>query len=365
MDTVFSHIISKRLSAEYENVATESLAYVLDYSETARRGVMKLLRGIIPDLPSLRFEIQLTEGSIRPDMWGLAENVPRVYVENKFWAGLTENQPVEYLKQLATYLQPSLLLMVAPDARMQTLWRILCGRLLSAGIIQCGPVAPTGGMMFVATQLGPIFALTSWASVLGALELATADDARARADLMQLKALCTAADNDAFQPLSLLELSNQRTPACLIQLGVIAQEAVQLALNENVLSNKRLGHSHNWQFIGRYVYFGGVGAWFGIHFGLWKTHGATPLWLVFHDSAWGRAREVRRLIEPWAERERKFGVPQGRHFAIALDIRVGEEKTLVVRSLVDELKKIAIVLINALPPNPTASVGEEPDEVPE
>ncbi len=46
------------------------------------------------DLPELTFKTQQTEGSIRPDMWGFAGNEPCVYIENKFWAGLTDNQPV-------------------------------------------------------------------------------------------------------------------------------------------------------------------------------------------------------------------------------------------------------------------------------
>jgi len=61
MHTVFSHIIQKRFSEEYEDVATESLAYVLDTSDAARGGMTKLLRGIIPELPPLRFKTQQAE----------------------------------------------------------------------------------------------------------------------------------------------------------------------------------------------------------------------------------------------------------------------------------------------------------------
>jgi hypothetical protein len=54
MRTVFSHIIQKRFSAVSEDVATDALAYVLESSDAARRGMTKLLRGIIPDLPPLQ-----------------------------------------------------------------------------------------------------------------------------------------------------------------------------------------------------------------------------------------------------------------------------------------------------------------------
>jgi hypothetical protein len=123
MQTVFSHIVQKRFSQMNEDVATDALAFILNSSETARNGMLKLLRGIVPILPALRFQSQQTEGSIRPDLWGFDETEPHVYIENKFWAGLTDNQPISYLRQLAEYPQPTLLLVVVPDAREQTMWR--------------------------------------------------------------------------------------------------------------------------------------------------------------------------------------------------------------------------------------------------
>ena len=110
MQTVFSHIVQKRFSQVNEDVATDALAFVLHSSESARNGMMKLLRGVAPNMPGLRFRTQQTEGSIRPDMWGYDEGEPRVFVENKFWAGLTDNQPVSYLRQLSEYTQPTVLL---------------------------------------------------------------------------------------------------------------------------------------------------------------------------------------------------------------------------------------------------------------
>ncbi|MEK9136981.1 MAG: hypothetical protein AAB393_07655, partial [Bacteroidota bacterium] len=170
MHTVFSHIIQKRFSQVNEDVATDALAYVLASSNAARHGMTKLLRGIVPDLPPLHFKTQQTEGAIRPDMWGFADTEPRVFVENKFWAGLTDNQPVSYLKQLAAYSQPTVLLVVAPAAREQTLWRELNRRLIDTGISISERDAAAGVARSVATQLGPILALTSWTNVLSVLE---------------------------------------------------------------------------------------------------------------------------------------------------------------------------------------------------
>jgi hypothetical protein len=150
----------------------------------------------VPDLPSLRFRTQQTEDNARPDMWGFDGIVPRAFVENKFWAGLTENQPVHYLKLLAGNIQPSLLLVVVPAARQETVWRELLRRLendKSGGTTK-------GKVRSIATGIGPILALTSWGELLSAIDAELADDPQARNDVIQLRALCDAADNQAFCP---------------------------------------------------------------------------------------------------------------------------------------------------------------------
>ena len=361
MQTVFSHIIQKRFSQVNEDVATDALAYVFETSDAARRGMMKLLRGLVPKLPPLRFVTQRSKDTIRPDMWGLSESEPRVFVENKFWAGLTDNQPVSYLKQLAAYSQPTVLLMVGPAARTHTLWRELTRRLLTAGISVSELDASAGIARSARTQLGPILALTSWANVLSSLEHETVDDPNARGDLVQLRGLCDAADSDAFIPISATALSDQQTPAFMLQLGSIVQAAVDCAVSEDFLSVNALRPQASWDRIGRYVWVSGyrkAGAWFGVHFVLWKAHGTTPLWLFFEDTKFGRAQDVRRLIEPWAGRNGILTATRNQAFAIAVDIPVGEEQSVVVRSVADEIKAIAEVL-EVLPASPV------PDSEPE
>jgi len=135
MSTVFSHIVQKQFSKQYENVATEALAFILHSNNSARNGMMKLLRSIAPDMPDLHFRTQQTEVSTRSDMRGDDnENEPRVFIENKFWAGLTDNQPRTYLELLAEYPQTSILLIVVPDEREHTMWLEVIRRLKDAGI---------------------------------------------------------------------------------------------------------------------------------------------------------------------------------------------------------------------------------------
>lgn len=348
MQTVFSHIVQKRFSQVNEDVATDALAFILHSSESARTGMMKLLRGVVPDLPLLRFKTQQTEGSIRPDMWGFEEGAgPRVFIENKFWAGLTENQPAAYLTQLANYTQPTVLLVVVPDAREQVLWRELCRRLESEGIAVTNRDTAAGIVHTVTTQIGPILALTSWARLLSALEIEVAEDPSVRSDLLQLRALCEAADSNAFVPISSEGASDQRTPAFVLQLGSIVQASVDLAVAKGVLNITKLMPQASWERIGRYARLSderGVGVWIGIHFGLWKTHGVTPLWLLFSQSTFGRVLEARPLLESWAAKKGVFTTFQNDELAVAIDLAFGEDKDEVVKRVVKLLNEIADVL---------------------
>jgi len=281
-------------------------------------------------------------------MWGYDEAQPRVFIENKFWAGLTDNQPVSYLRQLAAYTQPTILFVVVPDAREQTMRRELSRRLQDAGISTTDRETNSNSIVHsIATEIGPFLALTSWTRLLSALELEVADDPSARSDLLQLRALCEAADSDAFVPISSVEVSDQRTPALILQLSSIVQASIGLAVTEGVLNIKKLMPQTSWERIGQYARFSdenGVGIWLGIHFSHWKKHGETPLWLQFSKGEFGRVLEVWPLLEPWASKEGVFTSFQNDELAVAIDIAFGEDQDQVVRSFVDRLKGIADVL---------------------
>jgi hypothetical protein len=347
MSTVFSHIVQKRFSQENENIATDALAFVVQSSEAARSGLMKLLRGIASNLPSLQFRTQQSEDGSRPDMWGYDVTTPRVFIENKFWAGLTDNQPAEYLRLLAKYTNPTVLLVVVPAARQETVWRDLLRRLSATNISTPSREPSAGTYRIVETDLGLVLALTSWAKLLSAIEAELIDEPQPMNDLNQLRALCDAADSDAFVPLSSTELTDQRTAAFILQLNTIVQQAVELGITQGFLSVDHLRPMSSWEQIGRYISFpaaSGVGAWIGTDFRRWKQHGRTPLWLKFLAGKWGRALEVRALLEPWADREGIAYATDNEEMAVGIDLATGEEIDLTVKSVVDLLRNISAEL---------------------
>ncbi len=353
MKSVLSHIVQKQFSGEYENIATEALAYIVQTNDRARGGLQKMLRGVKPDLPNLNFQTQQSEDNKRPDMWGFDSGRPCLFIENKFWAGFTENQPVEYIKLLASLNRDGLLLMVVPAARQESAWREMLKR-LSEVAIDYEEQKPTADIpRVVKTGLGPLLALTTWTKLLQSIDDELADEPQARNDLIQLKALCETAESDAFIPLSAEELTNQRQPAMISQLVKVIIKVHEIGLTEEFFSSEGVSAASTYERIGRYVKFpwaSNVCAWFGISFTLWKKHGGSPLWLIFNDSQYCRAPEVRRIIEPWSESEGVFTSNENSSFYMVIEVPAGEDFDYVVRNILGQLKKIADKLKELPPP---------------
>jgi hypothetical protein len=198
--------------------------------------------------------------------------------------------------------------------------------------------------------------------LLDALESEVAEDKSATSDLVQLQALCEAADSEAYLPISAEESTDQRTPALILQLSSIWESAVEVAVTQGILNLRGTTRQAAAERIGRYAYFGAKrnsGIWLGIHFELWKKHGRTPLWAVFSSGEWGRADEVGALLDPWAARRRVFATSHDDgSFVLSLDIKYGAAKDEVVAGIVVRLKEIADVLaaLKSKPP------GNAPNE---
>ena len=217
--------------------------------------------------------------------------------------------------------------------------------------VDFGPAHPTA----------PLLAITSWANVLSAIEAELADEPQHRNDLLQLRALCDAADNDASTPFTSTELTSQRTPAFMLHLSSVVQRAVTLGVAEGVMSIEGRRAPSSWERVGRYIWFPkakGVDAWFGTDFRRWRERGATPLWLVF----FGRALDVRPVLEPWAEQRKLTCAVQGDDFAVGIDVVPNEERDHVIRSIVNRLRDVATEL-SSLPARPDDAVSDDANRI--
>ncbi len=123
-ESLFGHLVF-RFSSSPENLATEALNFVLNRSHVSRDAFINLFSDLNISLPlDLKFETQEvdSEDCAIPDLVGKDSSAkPVILGESKFWAGLTENQPVRYLTNLLRD-NGKLLVFFAPAKRFPTLW---------------------------------------------------------------------------------------------------------------------------------------------------------------------------------------------------------------------------------------------------
>ena len=317
-NSLLAHLAYK-FSGQTETTATEALGYILSRSEAARNALRDTLKtggADVGPIARVQTEVDINvkakegakEKDARIDLVGFGEgDAKRALIEVKFWAGLTENQPNTYLEELLKNEEPSALLFVAPESRLETLWteilRLAANDKAKRFTLDAGNIDGETNLPSAVVNGGPHrLMLTSWRAMLGAMaSRASVDgDSAAERDILQLNALCERQDTEAFLPLRSSELGPQfaRRMPQFIQLAEDAREHVKVKPFVSVTyPTNSATNSH-----GRYLtLLENVPVWFGVRYDLWAKRGDTPLWLVVRRTpfAWAADfNEVKRCLEP-------------------------------------------------------------------
>jgi hypothetical protein len=272
--------LATRFATHPENLATEALNFVLANSPSARQAMLDLCRQLgHRGTDDLTFTTQQSnEDGSRPDLVGRAiDGRTLVAIEAKFWAGLTEYQPLAYLKALPA---DGFLLFVAPGMRIDVLWLELLRRAGGNSATQDGTVELREAR---AVPLGSqTLALVSWRTLLDHLHGASALAGESTtADIRQLAALCDKMDTDAFLPLRSDELTSNLGQR-IYQFCDLADAILNRLVTEgfaNVTGFKSVG-GKGWY--GKYLRARGHGAMLYFDAQQWGAHGGSPLWLALY-----------------------------------------------------------------------------------
>lgn len=129
-------ILAHLVGGEGEPGATRALAYLLNKHAGLLQAFVKDLPGAagIEFDPRPRVESEVGGDGGRPDMRIYDGNGNlRVLVENKFWAGLTDAQPMGYLGKLPNDVDSGLLFIV-PGERVNMIWNHLQEKCQAKGL---------------------------------------------------------------------------------------------------------------------------------------------------------------------------------------------------------------------------------------
>lgn len=325
--------IARKLARSPENLATEALVFILQESAAARRGLARLMERqlALAGVGGLSFSSQGHEadGGI-PDLVGTdAGGHERLLIEAKFWAGLTEKQPVTYLDRLADH---GGLVFIVPAVRAEIVWRELMARLRAAGLIM--QAVGTGGSYAVEVgNRGKQLRLTSWRAVLFELEeaLREAGEHERLEDVKQLQSLCDSMDQGAFLPINAEELSHGLWRRVREFSDAVYDIGQKLAAREGYQRLGRLSHGAGWTTYGvsrngwaAYVYFD---AWAMTN---WR---ASPFWLDLPASA-------RPHLLRFAEEPRRLWETDRGTLYVSLPCPLGVERDQLIRAVSDACEEI-------------------------
>lgn len=334
--SLLAHIVAQNLKSE--PTATQSLAYILRSSS--------VLAGSLGDLvwPDVKFQLGHVEseqsfGDARPDLTIFdSDGQHRIFVENKFWAGLTDAQPVQYLAALPDDL-PTGLVFIVPEQRIPTVWTELKRR--SSGAYEFGNKSPTDSVTRV--QLGTrTLCITSWRHVLRLLEQAAPDEG-VRRDVLQLGGLAKFGELVGFSPLRGEELSDVNIPMRAINYRDLVEPVVAELESRCIARTKGLRASADWYDTGRFFKaLEKFEIWLGVALVPWRTTGISPLWLRAHAPR-KKSEDYANLGEQYFRLEEYFeDVYEGSYAKyLPIRLRTGVEQDQVVRDAADQVQRIA------------------------
>ena len=359
-NTLLAHL-SARFTRRTEDIAVEALGHILASSEGARNGLHDVLRnGGLKDGDIGFVATQSTgkEGE-RPDLACHIGGEERVLIEAKFWAPLTSNQPVTYLKRLMDNNKPSALLFVAPEAGFVRLWTALQRRIEDAQdeSITLGESSLEDGVRAAPTGGEHMLMMTSWETLLKHMESRAkeAEDGAAQNDIQQLRGLAVREDWETLLPMRSEQLGPE-FPRFVTHINQLVNDAIRKAREENLIDkNKRSqkapdenGYARNISLLPLQELLPDANGkkWeqrFGVNFTLWRDFGETPLWLT-----------ARRSWQNWDVLSKKLHAQQSKqsdpiHFvdkecAIPIYLRMGVEYEAVLDDVVKQIKALSDML---------------------
>lgn len=335
--SVFAEVVLGS-TQQKEPAATQALKYILDPNRNSE--LAKAFIGMLGD-ENIQFEPGRVEAETdsegsRPDLkiFDMDGHV-RVFVENKFWAPLTEAQPVSYLRSLRENLA-SALVFVVPEKRVPTIWQELKERCESAGlgwenVVENVPVqrVRVGGRNML---------ITSWNHVLSKLmDAIRPENGDARCDIFQLQGLVKRMDSEEFLPLRDEDVTDQDTARQLVNIIGLIDSIVEKLTQDRIADTDGLQAASSAYYSGRYFrMYERFPLLLVVELELWRDHGISPLWL----GSW--FKENRENMESLEEARGAFpnNVESGTYRYFPIRLKSGAERDRVIDDAAKQIKRI-------------------------
>ncbi len=291
-ESLLAHLYS-RIKGSQEDVATYSLQYLISQSKALNNAFTFLVANAlgVEIIDEIQYSCQVSgDEKERPDMAGTNESGQEVILcEMKFYAGLTQNQPLAYLKRLKKNNGLGLVF-VCPEARKSSLWATLCN--------ECN--AEPNADYCIETD-GIKLALITWDRIIKELnDTAIAVCQNLLHDIHQLKGFCDEMDSTAFIPFTAEDL-DPIVAKKEDRYYTILDEVVELLRVEpnHVVSLDHLRATPNRNGYSRYIMIDNYACDIAYDRPLWESNSSisTPFWIGIFNDDWKQNAHIKEKIK--------------------------------------------------------------------
>lgn len=305
----------------------------------------------MPEIVSYHSEVA-GENLERPDIVGRTDTGQEALIlEGKFDAGLTENQPNNYLSRLPEGSE-GLLVFVVPKLRVEGLWKAVASRAGDIFDLADQKELPDGSKCVNVGSSHKLL-MVSWGNLLNSfLQPAQRSGEPISNDILQLISLCDRIEGETFKPFSSEELTSAQIGRRHRDMCTLVDAITQRFLDEGGMSTKGLNATPQKDGYVRYVRFGDdtskVGGSIRLDYTSWVENEISPIWVeTWEGEATAYLREIFKQVaiaDGLTVQEKRSTV------MLPLDIGPGQEFSEVVDCAVERIEKI-LKLVKETPPN--------------
>jgi len=317
-----------RIKGSQEDIASNGLAYILNSSELAR----KILKNYIFDKTNTNIgEVNYLTQSIgskleRPDISGIdIEGKEKIIIEAKFWASLTKNQPIEYLKRLN---ENSVLLFICPKLREVALFNELKFRLVN------DELSIKTHENKIQLDNNKCIIITNWAFLLNYIKNMLNDNNEKLlvSDVDQLIGFCEIIDNSSFLPINEMDLSPSiaKRINSFYDLCDKVFDKLLAIYNFDTSGNKATGLRNGYA---RYFTINNNGMGFIFNMKFWEKYYNTPFWYY--------------VKEGWNEQSVEFKKKLNQ-IAIKLKLRTIEYENILYFAIFPDVDEVEEIILNKI-----------------
>jgi len=284
-----------RIRGSQEDIASEGLVYILQRSKSARLALNRIIKSDCGlEFGNLSFKSQNIGDQLeRPDISGIdADGNEVLIMEAKFWAALTDNQPIEYLRRLKPN---AVLVFICPTLRVRPVFDEIIRRIK----ITDRYFTPNLSIHSIPVEENKHLIIKTWDEILGTIKIHLEQDNEKVliSDIDQIIGLCNAIDTKSFLPIQSDDLSPKYARRISSYYDLLDKVVDELRKREFVdlsglkATPQRYGYT-------RYLKVEKYGVALNFNMEFWAEIADTPFWLSIKEivtpSKWKISAELRR-----------------------------------------------------------------------